>query len=196
MTIVAALSFGMLAGWFVPSIVSSWVDPEVASRRATAMIFGAYAAATLTVPHPDAVLAVGFWCLCLAVVDSRCRRLPNALTLPGAAAVFVAAAYDGAVGRAVAGGLGLVLVYSATYALTRGGIGAGDVKLALPLGALAATSGATAWWAAAMSAQLITAVLAVITGSAGRRAGRRDRSVPHGPSMCVATLLAWVVGAT
>jgi len=67
------------------------------------------------------------------------------------------------------------------------GMGAGDVKLALGLGALTGCFGADVWLLAALGAPLLTAVIAML-----RRAGT---AVPHGPSMCVASAGAVALAA-
>jgi leader peptidase (prepilin peptidase)/N-methyltransferase len=61
-------------------------------------------------------------------------------------------------------------------------MGAGDVKLAIGLGGLAGCFGVGVWFLAALVAPLLTALLAL-----GARAGSGALTVPHGPSMCVAT---------
>ncbi len=62
------------------------------------------------------------------------RRLPNLLTLPGFAVILVIAGLDGRGAAAALGAAVLAAVYLAGFLL--GGFGAGDVKLALGLGAL------------------------------------------------------------
>ena len=64
-------------------------------------------------------------------------------------------------------------------------MGAGDVKLAIGLGALTGAFGFDVWVLAALAAPLLTAVLAVV--AVIRRAGS---TVPHGPSMCLASAAA------
>jgi leader peptidase (prepilin peptidase)/N-methyltransferase len=64
-------------------------------------------------------------------------------------------------------------------------MGGGDVKLALGLGALTGCFGADVWFLAAVGAPLLTAATAVVTVL--RRTGP---SVPHGPSMCLASIAA------
>lgn len=122
------------------------------------------------------------WCAALCVVDLRERRLPNVLTLP-AATVAVAAAlwswFDGAIAP-LAGALLWTAVNGAAF-LARG-MGAGDVKLAPTLGAVAGWAGGLpAVLLAVLAAQLLTLVHAAVA---------RDRTVPHGPAMITAALLA------
>ena len=129
------------------------------------------------------ILALVWWMVAMSVVDLCVRRLPNALTLPGAAAIvgFSAAAGDG--GAAVAGALMLSASYLVLHLVAPSGMGAGDVKLALGLGAVTGVAGASAWLLAAALAPVLTAVV----GLMWRRGGT---TIAHGPSMCVATAVA------
>lgn len=125
------------------------------------------------------------WLAALSGYDVRERRLPNALTLTGAAAVLAAAALAGRGSQALAGAAGLTAIYLLVHWLAPGGMGAGDVKLALGLGALTGCCGAGAWFLAALGAPLLTALIGAVWMA--RRAGR---TVPHGPSMCLASAVA------
>ncbi|WP_336084053.1 A24 family peptidase [Nocardia sp. SSK8] len=142
------------------------------------------------------------WCLLLGVIDIHARRLPNALTGAGAAAVFLYAGCTGQLTTAVAGAALLTMPYLVTHLLSPAALGAGDVKLAVALGAAAALAGAAAWTWAAVAAPVLTALAAA--AMLGRRwvrerlrhavdrvrsAGDR-RLVPHGPAMCLATVSA------
>jgi leader peptidase (prepilin peptidase) / N-methyltransferase len=118
------------------------------------------------------------WLAVLSWYDIRQRRLPNLLTLPGAGVILLA---GGLVGRglpALAGAAALSAVYLLTHLVSPAGMGAGDVKLAIGLGGLAGCFGAEAWFLSALAAPLLTALCATLRGL---------RSLPHGPSMCVAT---------
>ncbi|MGY0500120.1 prepilin peptidase [Nocardia sp. FBN12] len=142
------------------------------------------------------------WCLLLGVIDIHARRLPNALTGVGAAAVFLFALSTGQLGTAVIGASLLTMPYLVTHLLSPAALGAGDVKLAVALGAAAAIAGPPAWvWAAIAAPVLTAAVAAVLLGSdrlravLGRdsgqvRAAPARRLVPHGPAMCLATVTA------
>jgi leader peptidase (prepilin peptidase) / N-methyltransferase len=132
--------------------------------------------------------AVLVWMAALCVFDVRDRRLPNGLTLPGAAVILVAAALAGRGLAALAGAAALAGVYLLAHLLAPSGMGAGDVKLAIGLGALAGCFGAGAWLLAALGAPLLTALV----GAVGLLRG--VRSVPHGPSMCLATAAAAGLG--
>jgi leader peptidase (prepilin peptidase)/N-methyltransferase len=64
-------------------------------------------------------------------------------------------------------------------------MGAGDVKLAIGLGALTGSFGAEVWFLAAIGAPLLTAVLGTVAWL-----GWSAKAVPHGPSMCLASAAA------
>jgi len=139
-----------------------------------------------------AAVAVIGWMLTLSVYDIRQRLLPNALTVPGAVAVLVVAAGTGRGMPAVAGAAALALVYLAVHVVMPAGLGAGDVKLALGVGALTGAFGLDAWVLAALAAPLLTALWVLLAAVVRRR----QATVPHGPSMCVSALaaVALVVG--
>ncbi|OBB78970.1 peptidase A24 [Mycobacterium colombiense] len=122
------------------------------------------------------------WLAALSCYDVRERRLPNALTLTGAAAILAVATLAGRGPAALAGTLALTAIYLAVHCAAPGGMGAGDVKLALGLGALTGCFGVGVWFLAALGAPLLTAALGVVCTP--RRTGA---TVPHGPSMCLAS---------
>jgi leader peptidase (prepilin peptidase) / N-methyltransferase len=125
------------------------------------------------------------WMVVLTCYDVRQRRLPNRLTLPGFAVIMLVAAGSGR-GPAAALGAGLLaVVYLLVHAAAPTAMGAGDVKLALGLGALTGCFGGDVWLLAAIGAPLLTAVIGVVA-----RLGWSATSVPHGPSMCVASAAA------
>jgi leader peptidase (prepilin peptidase)/N-methyltransferase len=132
-----------------------------------------------------AVACVLAWFTALSVYDVRERRLPNALTLPGAAVVLGVAVLTGRGVPAVLGALALALLYLGVHLVTPAGMGAGDVKLAIGVGALTGSFGVDSWVLAALGAPVLTAMWAVAVAFRGRAA-----TVPHGPSMCAAAAVA------
>jgi leader peptidase (prepilin peptidase)/N-methyltransferase len=84
------------------------------------------------------------------------------------------------------------LVYLAVHVVMPAGLGAGDVKLALGVGAFTGAFGVDAWVLAALAAPLLTATWAVLVVVGRRPAPGPDArpAVPHGPSMCVSALAA------
>ena len=129
--------------------------------------------------------AVLAWTVALSVIDLRQRRLPNVLTLSGAAVITAGAAVAGRGAPALLGGLALGGLYLIVHLLAPSGMGAGDVKLALGVGALTGALGVGAWTLAALGAPLLTALAGVAAVLRGRGA-----ALPHGPAMCVASLAA------
>ena len=128
------------------------------------------------------------WLVVLSCVDIRDRRLPNCLTIPGAIVILVAAAAAGRGMPAVMGAAALFAVYLVVHLLAPAAMGAGDVKLAIGIGALTGSFGVDVWALAALGAPLITAAWAIVA------VVRRSKStVPHGPSMCLAAAAACVL---
>lgn len=121
-----------------------------------------------------AVIVITVWAGALCVVDLRHRRLPDRLTLPAAlGAGLGAASLQPAL---LLGGLGWAGLY-VLVGLREGGIGGGDIKLALSLGiVVAAAGGVSAWFGAVLGASLLTVLVGVVT---------RSPSLPHGPAMIV-----------
>ena len=132
-----------------------------------------------------AAVVVAGWLIALCAFDIRQRRLPNVLTLPGAAVILVVAVTAGHGRAAAVGAVALFGVYAAVHLIAPTAMGAGDVKLALGIGGLTGAFGADVWVVAALGASLLTGLLAVWQSGRGRRA-----TVPHGPSMCVAAVAA------
>ena len=83
------------------------------------------------------------------------------------------------------GAVALFAVYALVHLVSAAAMGAGDVKLAVGIGALTGTFGGGVWVLAALGAPLLTAGWAVV--AVLRRSGR---TVPHGPSMCLAAVTA------
>ena len=128
------------------------------------------------------------WLVVLSCVDIRDRRLPNCLTIPGAIVILVAAAAAGRGMPAVMGAAALFAVYLVVHLLAPAAMGAGDVKLAIGIGALTGSFGVDVWALAALGAPLITAAWALVA------VVRYSKStVPHGPSMCLAAAAACVL---
>lgn len=129
------------------------------------------------------------WLTLLSGYDLRQRRLPNWLTLPAAVVVPVVAAGSGRGTAALAGAAALTAVYLAVHLIAPAGLGAGDVKLAAGLGALTGSFGADVWLLAALCAPLLTGVCGLIAALT-----RRGPTVPHGPSMCLASAVGAGLG--
>lgn len=123
------------------------------------------------------------WLTALSLYDIRERRLPNWLTVPGALVILAVAATVGRGGPALLGAVGLGGLYLVVHLFAPSAMGAGDVKLAAGVGGLTGAFGVDVWALAAIAAPLLTAVWALVIH-------RSDTTVPHGPSMCLATMAA------
>jgi leader peptidase (prepilin peptidase) / N-methyltransferase len=145
------------------------------------------------------LLLVAWLGVAAGLVDARHRRLPDALTLPACAAVPLAVMPLGPAAsvRGLLAGLTGVAVYAGVHLAAPAGLGAGDVKLAGPLGTALGAASWPAVAAAALLAALLTAMLAAGVAVAARVSGRPARAspVPHGPSMLAATWLVLVAAA-
>ncbi|WP_446040295.1 prepilin peptidase [Streptomyces sp. SID1121] len=169
----------------------------------TALSCAALAAATG--PHPALavwLLIVPFGAL-LARVDGAVRRLPDVLTLPLAAAtaallgvVALLPGGDGPGGgswtTALLGGLALGACYFVLHLINPGGLGFGDVKLALVLGVALGWYG----WGVLAGGAFAGFLLFSLYGSALmlRRRTARGITLPFGPFMIVGTLLGLLAG--
>jgi leader peptidase (prepilin peptidase) / N-methyltransferase len=142
-------------------------------------------------PTPYAVLAAGFCCVLvvLSVIDARHRIVPNRIVLPAAAVTLVAhTAIDPSPAWAVwalvaAGGLFLVVL---AYPK---GLGMGDVKLALLLGAMLGASVCVALMVGLFAALVPATVLLVRHGSGARKMG-----VPLVPFLAAGSVVALFLG--
>lgn len=123
------------------------------------------------------------WLAALTFYDVAQRRLPNRLTVPGAVVVLLVAAWVGRGLPAALGALALTALYLLVHLAAPAAMGAGDVKLAVGIGALTGAFGVDAWILAAVAAPLLTAVW-------GLFACRSRGTVPHGPSMCLTAFTA------
>ena len=128
---------------------------------------------------------VSAWLVVLCVYDIRERRLPNWLTMPGALAILAGAAAVGHGLPALLGALGLAGLYVVVHLISPAAMGAGDVKLAVGVGGLTGAYGFDVWALGAVAAPLLTAIWACLCVFR-----RSETAVPHGPSMCLATVAA------
>lgn len=112
------------------------------------------------------------WSAVLTAYDLRWRRLPDVLTLPAAGgAVIGALLVDPSI--LLTGMLWPVLYL--VLGLSAGGVGGGDIKLALPLGIVVAASGE---WRAVLAAVIVASVVTILVSLVSRR-----DSFAHGPGM-------------
>lgn len=143
------------------------------------------------------VLATGL--TVLAGVDLRLHRLPDRLTIgllaSGVTLLAVAAAVDGswsAYVRALLGGVVLGVLYLVLFVVARSGLGAGDVKLAVPLGLHLAWFGWPTLVIGAFSGVVIGGLISVVMLI--MRKATLVTAVPFGPAMATGAVLAIALG--
>ncbi|MFD4522641.1 prepilin peptidase [Streptomyces sp. NPDC058470] len=167
---------------------------------AAALLCAALAPTTGTRPE------LGVWLLLvplgvlLAVVDFKVQRLPDALTLPLAAAALVLLGVAAAVPEhagdwltALFGALALGGAYFVLFLINPNGMGFGDVKLALGLGAVLGWYG----WSVVFLGTFAGFLLGALYGAGlvvARRAGRKT-SIPFGPFLIAGAYAGLLIGA-
>jgi leader peptidase (prepilin peptidase)/N-methyltransferase len=172
-------------------------------RTATMVLVGAIAfgalAARWTEPRDLAILGLYFAALVvLMATDLDQRLLPDLITLPmiPIALVLLVAGLDPLVqGKelgivsGIAAGIGAPILLIATNVVLRGGLGVGDLKLAVSLGLMSGVSRFVVGFliASAASSIILIALLA------SRRIGRRS-AIPFGPVLIGAGLIAAFIG--
>lgn len=159
---------------------------EVAVAAVWAVPGALWAAGAVRGAWLPVLLGLGWLGVAAAVVDLCHRRLPDALTLPAlpAALLLLVPLGPAAALRGLAGALLAVAAHAAVHLVAPQALGAGDVKLAAPLGAVLASSS----WAALVVAAGLAALLTGLAAAALLAAGRAGRgaAVAHGPSMLLA----------
>jgi leader peptidase (prepilin peptidase)/N-methyltransferase len=168
---------------------------ELAVAVAWAAVGLGWACGGVPTPWLPALLGLGWLGVAVTAVDLRHRRIPDALTLPALPLALLCALPVGgdAPARAVAGAAVAAGAHAAVHLLARRALGAGDVKLAAPLGAVLAAAA----WPAVPLAALLAALLTAGAAAVGLARGvlRRGAALAHGPSMALATGLVttWLV---
>lgn len=194
MLVVLAVA-GALAGFGARSLVDDWLRRNL--YASTSVRFGApelcvtvgwllVGVATSSAVQLVSGLVFVWWCVAVSIVDVAVRRLPNRFTAAGYAVVLGVSVWSGALWTAVTGSVLLAGIHLVLHLISPGTLGAGDVKLALPLGAITGLGGAQVWLLSAFLAPVITVVVAVLLA--------RRSQIPHGPSMCGGALLALAFG--
>jgi len=139
----------------------------------------------------EAAVAALFCCVLVAVsvTDLERRIIPNRIVLPAAAVVLVAqTALSPSIEWAVAaiGAAAFLLAAGLAYG---GGMGMGDVKLALLLGAALGRVTPVALMVAMVAALLPAMVILVRHGRAGRK-----MAIPFGPFLAIGAVVALFAG--
>jgi leader peptidase (prepilin peptidase)/N-methyltransferase len=145
-------------------------------------------------PHARLVPALILTALVVpaAAIDLEHRIIPNAINLPGAALVFVAAvaAEPGRWWILLLGGAGAFLFLAAAWRVSPGGMGMGDVKMALMIGLGLGQYAAVALFMALVLALLPSLFVIVRHGvRAGRKVG-----LPFGPFLAAGAIIALLYG--
>ncbi|MFC0029489.1 prepilin peptidase [Micromonospora chaiyaphumensis] len=162
----------------------------------------AVVALALTGGPPAARMAVAWWlawAVPLALVDAAVHRLPDRLTWPAAAGVWVLLGVATLAGpgpgpwlRATAAGLALGAGFAATTLLLgRRGFGLGDAKLALGAGALLGWYG----WPVLVAGLVLAVTLSAVAGLAllAARRVRWSSHLPFGPFLILGTAATLVL---
>ncbi|MFJ5557549.1 prepilin peptidase [Streptomyces sp. NPDC093250] len=193
-----------VSGWLGSARCGPCAEPSYGPGAApvvvTALVCAALAAATGTRPELAVWLLLAPVGVLLAVVDFRVQRLPDPLTLPFAAAALVLLGltallpeHAGEWTTALLGALALGAGYFVLFLVNPGGMGFGDVKLALGAGAVLGWYG----WPTVMLGTLAGFVLGALYGGAlvvARRAGRKT-AIPFGPFLIGGALAGLLIGA-
>jgi leader peptidase (prepilin peptidase)/N-methyltransferase len=167
-------SCGTAIGWIYPAV-------EVASAllvAGCALRFGATG---------DALVA-SFACLCLVAIsaaDIRYRVVPNRIVLPAAAIVLAANTALHPSPEWALGGFGAALFLLLAALAYPKGMGMGDVKLALLLGAMTGRAVPVAMMVGMVSALVPSAVLFARHGSAARK-----MAIPFAPFLALGGIVA------
>lgn len=198
----AGLAVGRAAERWVrrPAMAGSLPAPPAPRDRAvpavaTALLLGLTAYWLGLSWELPAFLVLGPVAVLLAIVDLRCRLLPDRIVLPalgiGAVLLALAAAAEGEwahLGRAVAGAAVLFSAYLVLALIAPSGLGMGDVKLAALLGLYLGWLGWTVLVTGAVAGFVVQAAVAVVL-LATRRIGLRGE-LPFGPAMLLGAALA------
>lgn len=170
---------------------------EIAVGLLWAAIGAAYAAGGLPGRWVPVLLGLAWFGVAAGLVDLRHHRLPDALTLPALPVALLLLAPLGApaVGWGAAGATAAVGVHAVVHLCAPRALGAGDVKLAAPLGAVLGAGSGPALVLAAVLASVLTAAFGLVLGLGTRGHSRVAAPLPHGPSMLLATAVLAAAGA-
>jgi len=168
------------------------------STAAAVATGGAFVVVTAAIGFRPALFAYGVFvvaAIIISIVDLAERRIPNYVVLPASGAVLVllaaSALLDGEWSRVLGAAIGAAALFGLYFALaliSPRGMGMGDVKLALLVGAVTGYLGLSGWLIGMLAGFVIGAVVSLI----GLLIGRATRStlIPFGPSMVAGALLA------
>ena len=199
---MASALLGLGVGWFLDAVIGRWVGqaPEAAypKRRSRSWLVMALTAAGFVLAYVQFDLtwrlALAWWFIAvmivIAFIDLELMIIPNRIVLPSALAGLAAAiALDPQrwwVYLVAAVGAALFLFLLAL--VWRGGMGAGDVKMALLMGAVLGSLVVVALFLAFILGAIIGIVLI-----ATKRKTRKD-VIPFGPYLALGSVLALLFG--
>ena len=210
MTLAVAFGVGgAVWGFLADRLSARWPEHEDGAHRgldwrtAALLVAGAVAIGALPLRWSDtrdlAILVAWFAALLiLAATDLDQKLLPDMLTLPLIPVTLllvlggwdpILASKDLALISAVAAGLGAPALLLGSSAVLGGGLGAGDVKLAVSLGLM---SGIVQFISGFLVAS-IGAALVLVALLASRRIGLKT-AIPFGPILLAAGMCAALVG--
>ena len=142
-------------------------------------------------PSPEAAVAA-FFCAALvavSVTDLERKVIPNRIVLPAAAIVLAAQTALHPSPEWALGAFGAALFLFLAALAYPAGMGMGDVKLALLLGAMLGRTVPVAMMIAMLSALVPSTVLLVRHGSAARK-----MAIPFGPFLALGGIVALFAG--
>jgi leader peptidase (prepilin peptidase)/N-methyltransferase len=142
-------------------------------------------------PRLPVLLLAAVPALLLALIDLRCRRLPDRLVaaLGITAGVPLAFAAQGKVGTALFAFVTVLAAYGILAILPGGGLGLGDVKLAAVLALILGFAGWPAVIAGVVTPHLINGPIALFLLVTKRI--DRKRPLPFGPALLAGALIAF-----
>jgi leader peptidase (prepilin peptidase)/N-methyltransferase len=181
-----------------PAGPAGWVRAGAACpchrRFAPTTLAGAAVAAVLAVrlgpsPRLPALLLAALPALLLALIDLRCRRLPDRLVavLAVTGGLPLAALAPAKAGTAVLAAVVVCTAYGILACLPGGGLGLGDVKLAAALALILGFAGWPAVLAGVLTPHLLNGPIAVFL-LVTRRAGGKS-PLPFGPALLAGALI-------
>lgn len=167
---------------------------------ATALLCAGLALATGTRPELGVWLLLTPLGVLLAVVDHRVQRLPDVLTLPlaGAALALLGAVaflpeHAGDWLAALYGALALGAAYFVLFLINPNGMGFGDVKLALGLGAMLGWYGWSVLFLGTFAGFLLGGLYGM--GLVVLRGAGRKTSMPFGPFLVAGAYVGLLIGS-
>lgn len=162
-----------------------------------AVLLTFWALATVDGASGWASVLLGWALLYLALVDLRCFRLPDAVTLPLVLA-GLGLSVLGLTGPLLDHALGALVGFAVLAALRsiwltwRGveGLGLGDAKLLAAAGAWTGVAALPSVMLIACAAAFVHVAVLMRTGTTARR----DLALPFGPALCIGFWITWLHG--